>query len=302
MIALDAEIVEKLATIRLVIMDIDGTLISGDETSFENVVHQLRKLKNLGIGFSIATGRTICGAASVTQKLREVGSQLPPMITYNGAVVLSGQDSSVLTRRLIDRIPFEAVIRRCRQEDIAPLVYACGADFDFVPRETVYSEGRERPDPDFNGMEIRIVKDLTKVEHDIVAILVDAPDPVRRVRLLAELAAEFRQALRVTTSGGRYIEICHPLGTKLAAMAELARTRHIRVSQIMAIGDNFNDMEMIVGAGVGVAVANAPEQVLKAAMLRTSLPSGKGVVEALRALTRAVRSTPPHRNSRADVA
>jgi hydroxymethylpyrimidine pyrophosphatase-like HAD family hydrolase len=59
---------------------------------------------------------------------------------------------------------------------------------------------------------------------------------------------------------------------------------------------------MIVGAGVGVAVANAPEQVLKAAMLRTSLPSGKGVVEALRALTRAVRSTPPHRNSRADVA
>jgi hypothetical protein len=276
-------------------MDIDGTLVSGDETSFENVIIQLRKLKVLGISFSIATGRTICGASAVTQKLREVGSQLPPMITYNGAVVLSGMDSSVLTRRLIDRNLFEAVIRRCRQAGIAPLVYACGAKFDFVPQETVYSEGGERPDPDFNGMEIRIVPDLVAVNDDIVAVLVDVPDPGRRAALLAELAAEFRQKLRVTTSGGCYIEICHPLGTKLAAMAELARTRHIDVSQIMAIGDNFNDIEMIKGAGVGVAVANAPGPVLDAARLRTSLPSGRGVVEALRALTRAVRSTPRQR-------
>jgi Cof subfamily protein (haloacid dehalogenase superfamily) len=292
LITLDAVLAPKLAGIRLVLMDIDGTLISGDTNTFGNVLTQLRKLRPLGIGISIATGRTICGASFVTKQLQELGSHLPPMITYNGAVVLSGRDSSVVERRLIDRSAFEAVIKRCRAKGVEPLAYACGAQFDFVPRETVYTEGAPHPDPDFNGMKIRSVPDLLAVVDDFVAVLIEAPATEARSEIMAELSQTFGQTLRVTTSGGRYIEICHPLGTKLNAMTELARMQRISVQQIMAIGDSFNDVEMIAGAGVGVAVANAPEAVQRVATLRTTLPSGQGVVQALRALTRAVRSWP----------
>src|SRR4051812_33374311 len=122
-------------------MDIDGTLVDADHPTFENVVDQLRKLKLLSIGFSIATGRTIRGASIVTQRLTDIGAHLPPMITYNGAVVLSAADSKIVTRYLIDRAAFEAVVRRCRELGIEALAYACQQHFDFLPEETVYCEG-----------------------------------------------------------------------------------------------------------------------------------------------------------------
>jgi haloacid dehalogenase-like hydrolase len=56
---------EKLRKIRLVLMDFDGTLIRADKSTFDNVLVQLRKLRRLRIGFSIATGRTIAGASFV---------------------------------------------------------------------------------------------------------------------------------------------------------------------------------------------------------------------------------------------
>ena len=269
-------------------MDIDGTLVSADKSTFDNVLVQLRKLRPLGIGFSIATGRTIAGASFVTKQLQQSGRRLPPMITYNGAVVLAGRDSTVLKRRLIGAEDFRAVIECCRRRAVEVTAYACGSDFDFVPRESVYSEAADPSPKDFNGMDVIPVPDLARVDDDFVAVLVDAKNDASR--LLVLLQGDLGHRLRVTTSGGRYIEICHAMGTKLSAMAELAKIQDIGPDEIMAIGDNYNDMEMIAGAGVGVAVANAPDAVRSVATFQTSLPSGQGVVEALRALARAVRS------------
>ncbi|KQT21355.1 MULTISPECIES: HAD-IIB family hydrolase [unclassified Bradyrhizobium] len=294
MIELDNELAARLRKIRLVLADIDGTLVSADNLTFDNVLAQLRRLKPLRIGFSIATGRTIRGASFATSQLHQSGSRLPPMITYNGAVVLAGKDSTLLSRWLIGRDDFRAVIEACRRRSLGTTAYACGSQLDFIPRESVYSESAQAPVSDFNGMEIRRVSDLTAVDDDFVAVLVEVPAATGE-GLLAELQAELGERVRVTTSGGRYIEICHTSGTKLNAMAELAKMEQLKVEEIMTIGDNYNDLEMIAGAGVGVAVANAPEPVRASATFQTSLPSGQGVVEALRALTRAVRSSPsPH--------
>jgi Cof subfamily protein (haloacid dehalogenase superfamily) len=293
LITLTEQLASRLVKVRLVLMDIDGTLVDSTHSTFENVEDQLRKLKRLNIGFSIATGRTIRGASFVTDRLRQMSSHLPPMITYNGAVVLSAADSKIVQRRLIDRAAFAAIVTRCRSLGIEALAYACGQYFDFLPHETVYSEGASRPQPEFNGMQIRFVDDLLAVDDDFVAVLIDVPDPDIRVALANELSDSFQAVLRVTTSGGGYIEICHPAGTKRDAMAVLARIKGIDISQIMAIGDNYNDKEMIAAAGVGVAVANAPEELRRVAVITCSLPSGQGVVQALRALTRAVRSPLP---------
>jgi Cof subfamily protein (haloacid dehalogenase superfamily) len=290
LIELNSELAGRLRKIRLVLADIDGTLVSADNLTFNNVLTQLRRLKPLRIGFSIATGRTIRGASFVADQLHQSGSRLPPMIAYNGAVVLAGRDSTLLSRRLIEVSDFRAVIEVCRRRSLRTTAYACSSQLDFIPHESVYSECAEAPPTDFNGMEIRRVSDLTVVDDDFVAVLVDVPAGTGE-GLLVNLQSELGKRVRVTTSGGRYIEICHPSGTKLNAMVELAKMQQLKVEEIMTIGDNYNDLEMIAGAGVGVAVSNAPEPVRASATFRTSLPSGQGVVEALRALTRAVRST-----------
>jgi len=291
----DRELVEKLSRVRLVLMDIDGTLVTGDNIEFGNVLNQLRKLRPLDIGFSIATGRTIAGAAFVTERLRELGRLLPPMITYNGAVVLSGSDNTLVSRHLIERGALDALIQAARKAGVCALAYACHAEFGFAPKETVYSEAHDAPRFDFNGMPVVQVADLLAVQDDFVAVLLDCPTLQTKESLILGLQADLGDRLRITTSGPRYIEICHPSGTKRSAMVELARMRKIHPENVMAIGDNYNDEDMIEGAGVGVAVANAPLAVQRVAALRTTLPSGQGVVQALRLLTRAVRSWRPPR-------
>jgi hydroxymethylpyrimidine pyrophosphatase-like HAD family hydrolase len=52
----------------------------------------------------------------------------------------------------------------------------------------------------------------------------------------------------------------------------------------MAIGDNFNDMEMLAVAGIAVAVANAPDEVKRVADMVCALPAGQGAVEAMKML------------------
>src|SRR5512135_685353 len=123
MIRLSEEETQKLAAVRLVLMDVDGTLVTAEKKDFDNVIRQLRKLKVLGIGFSIATGRSIAGVKFVVDHLHTVRARLPPMITYNGAVVIAGQDSSLIETELIDRDAYRALIERCRQRALHPLVY-----------------------------------------------------------------------------------------------------------------------------------------------------------------------------------
>jgi hydroxymethylpyrimidine pyrophosphatase-like HAD family hydrolase len=170
------------------------------------------------------------------------------------------------------------------------MAYACTATPFGVVREITYTEGFDRPTTEFNGSLVRRVDDLLRIEDNIVAVLIRRPAGSAGDALLADLSKGLAGVLRVTTSGGPYLEICHPLGTKRNAMVELAQMLRIETADVMAIGDNFNDLEMIEGAGVGVAVANSPELVRAAAALVCSQSGANGVVEALRVLTRVIRT------------
>ena len=126
--------------------------------------------------------------------------------------------------------------------------------------------------------------------EDVVAILGQQSNLSQDIR--ASVAA-FEQALgadlRITSSGNRYIEVAHLQSTKANAIPVLAQPLDVRLPQIMAIGDNYNDMEMLAACGVGVAVANAPDAVKKAARYVCKREGAEGVIEALRLLLGAVR-------------
>lgn len=286
----DAKTIERLDRIKLVLMDVDGTLVTSDQLTFSRVVHQLRGLRSLGVRSSIATGRTLHGVAPILRQIADVGGgNMPPMITYNGAVVALQKKPLVLNIKTIERAAFQELIKRCRLVGVSVLAYACTATL-FGLEEIAFTERSDGPDTEFNGSAVRRVRDLLQLDHDIVAVLIERPAGDVGDALLAEVTAAFTGTLRVTTSGGRYIEICHRDGTKRNAMLELARMLEIEINQVMAIGDNYNDLEMIEAAGVGVAVANAPEPVKAVARLACSQAGARGVVEALRVLTRVLRT------------
>ena len=177
-------------------------------------------------------------------RLRQVGSRLPPTITYNGAVVLSGHAPSVLLRHLIDRQSFTALVQVCRDRGVPVLAYACKLAMDFTPEEKVYGQGVHY-ETEFNGMPVHSVEDLTTLHSDFVAVLLERPQNLDLGPFVSELRQKFDGKLRITTSGERYVEICDPKGTKVRAMNELAQMLNIEPETIVAIGDNFNDIDMI---------------------------------------------------------
>ncbi len=87
----NSETVARIKRIKLVLMDVDGNAVTSDAQTFSRVVEQLRRLRGIGVHFSVATGRTLHGVSPIVRQMLEVGAKLPPMITYNGAVVAFGE-------------------------------------------------------------------------------------------------------------------------------------------------------------------------------------------------------------------
>lgn len=285
----DPTLAAKLAKVRLVLMDIDGTLVTSSKATFDNVSNQLRRLKPLNIHFSVATGRTIAGSSSVLEQLRKsVGMRMPPAINYNGAVLTSTHDGYLVERHILSPDLVASSIVACRKMGLWPLVYACDDTVSGPPVETVYLDQSAPPSSEFNGMQTKRVPDLSALPGDVVAILADAGSAEGSRSIIAELSVLTGKGLRVSTSGSRYVEICAHEATKVAAMARLAKLHHVGIENVMAIGDNLNDLEMIEAAGVGIAVGNAPDEVRAVADYACSHESAMGVVEALRMLVRVL--------------
>jgi Cof subfamily protein (haloacid dehalogenase superfamily) len=274
-------------------MDIDGTLVTGPEDTLEHITRQLRRLRVANIRFTVATGRTLAGARSVVKRLLSVRMQMPPMIAYNGAVVASPADSAVIRRVTIPKDTYHHLIAEALAQGLSPLVYTCGKRLDLSPVEKVYAQLglANYPDAEFNGMEIQWVPDLDAINvEDVTSVLLCyAPRSSITPSALETLRSRFPKQLSITTSGGRYIEIADLSATKLSALQALATFRRVDLEEFMAIGDSFNDFEMIRSVGVGVAVANAPAEVKAVADYVCDLQAAQGVVEALRWLLSAVR-------------
>lgn len=276
--------------VRLVLIDIDGTLVTSAPGTLENVAAQLRRLRRLNVPFSLATGRTIAGASQVLTLLRDaVGMRMPPAINYNGAVMLSPEDGSLIERHVLGRDLVGRAAEACRSVGVWPMVYACHDTVSGPPIETVYLDNAAPPLAEFNGMETRRVCDVSAVGADVVAILADAGSAQRSATLAYKLDAMLTPNLRASTSGGRYVELCSPRASKLTAMKRLAALYNIGEERVMAIGDNLNDLEMIREAGVGVAVGNAPDEVKAVADYSCTRDGAEGVVEALRMLVRVLQ-------------
>lgn len=279
----------RLGDITIVLMDIDGTLVTSSQTTFTNVSTQLRRLKRLGVHFSLATGRTISGAMPILDRLRaSVSRRMAPMINYNGGVVLSAQDLTLVERHVLPTAGLNTALLTCRSVGLWPIVYTCRHGVSGAPIESVFIEEGTPPAAEFNGMRCERVSNLLDVTEDVVAVLADAGDVETSARLSLELSGKVGDGVRVSTSGSRYLEICSPNSTKLNAMRRMASFTGVGLHQIMAIGDNLNDLDMISAAGVGVAVNNAPVEVKKVASYVCDRDSAEGVVEALRLLARVL--------------
>jgi Cof subfamily protein (haloacid dehalogenase superfamily) len=253
--------VEPKLPVRLITLDIDGTLVGEDQRIGERTRAAITEAMRRGIAVSLVTGRMATSALPFAEQLGLTG----PIVSQQGALVRSmpTPGSKRLGRLLYHRslrpeVTVE-VVRWCRERDLVP-------HFNYLEWMIVGSDETRLDEYRlFVGDRLRLVDDIAARARGPVTKVVAIGEDVHSLEVLDEGRAHFAGRAEVTLSHPRFLEFLAPRVSKGMAVRWLARRTGVPLGQCLAIGDQYNDLEMISEVGHGVAMPSAPAAVQAAA-------------------------------------
>lgn len=286
----DLSDIEPFALLNLIVLDLDGTLISHVDDSpttdiWKRRVGLVASLNYYRVPLTIATGRAYAGARQLAKIVSPQKST--PFILYNGSAVISG-GGVLLAHTAINDTSIQSLHYAVQRTGGSALTYWLRADFagQLEDEWPVFTGRGPAPEREFNGLNV-VTAEQVPPGASCVAALLWAEDNDIKSRLLDTVRQI--EGLSVTASGSQFIEVRPAGSTKAAALTELLRNLHIDPSKVMAIGDNDNDVELLSAVGISVCVANASQSAKSVSRFQTSYPSSRGAIEALDLVTRARR-------------
>ncbi|WP_130864615.1 HAD family hydrolase [Acidipropionibacterium timonense] len=237
-------------TPRLVALDIDGTLVDREGHLPDPVRDAVGRVRDAGVPVVLATGRGLFGATPVHEAL---GLPSGDLVVSNGAVTARTQPLAVVSQVTFDPAP---VIRQVL--DLHPRALVAVEDVG-----AGFRLNRLFPDGELNGrMTIESVDEL--MSRPAARVIVRDPDAPADE--FVELARHLgMQGVSYFVGWSAWLDIAPRGVTKASALADLCRHRGIDPRDVLAMGDGYNDTDMLSWAGRGVAIGDAPEEVKAAA-------------------------------------
>ncbi|MFZ5647861.1 MAG: Cof-type HAD-IIB family hydrolase [Bacillota bacterium] len=260
---------------RMLATDLDDSLLN-DRYEITPVDREaIARAVSAGVRVVLATGRMFRSALPYALDL----GLDTPLVTYQGAFVKFPDNGKVLYNR---PVPLEIAL------DLVETVTAAGFHTNIYIDDNLLVEKlteESRIYQEISGIEPVVVGDLARYlreeRRDPTKILmVSSRDKIDR--LWGELGNYFGEKLYITKSKPIFLECMHPESTKGRALKAVAGYYGISPADIIVVGDSYNDLEMIRYAGLGVAVANAREEVKKSAGFVTLSNNDGGVARVIR--------------------
>ena len=240
--------------IRLLAIDLDGTLVDDRLEMDPRDVAAVKSATAAGVTVVLATGRMFKSSLRYAQPLGLTG----PIINYQGAVVRDIASGDVWYRCELTVPMQQRVLALAEPRDWHVNAYV---------EEQVYT-ARARPEADLYARVAMVpyetVGPLSKwVCQDSTKIVLVDLDPADVPARIVELTTWMGDVARVTRSLDWFVEVVNPQVSKARALEMVADRLGVAQAEVGAIGDNLNDEDMVRWAGFGVAMGNAP-QALKA--------------------------------------
>lgn len=268
-------------TYRLLVLDLDGTVM-GDNFLIRSAVREaVRCAQAAGAAVTLATGRAFDSALPFAHQL----GITTPLICYQGGMIQSPVDGAVLHEATFPRPLAQELIAWVAAREQKPFhssawtpepqrsagdysVEAGKVEVTMFLDDVLHLE-RPRHGPEFYqrwfGLPVRQVHNLAEAMQadPIKSILIAHPATCDEI--LPELKAAFAGRLQIVRSHPLFVEAIPLEVSKGRAMAWLAAHLGIPQAATIAVGDNENDLPMIEWAGLGVAMGNATVEVKAAA-------------------------------------
>lgn len=263
------------AEVRLVVTDMDGTLLDEHGRVPEALWPLLDRMRQRGVVFAPASGRQY----ATLHRMFERAAEGMPFIAENGSYVV--RDGLALSAHLIDRAVVERVVASMRAlaktgPDLG--VVLCGVRSAYVERtDAAFVDEASR-----YYARLETVEDLLAVDDAILKLaLFDFGDAASE--LLPSLE-EVRETHQVVVSGEHWIDVMDRDVNKGVAVRELQRELGIGAEHTVAFGDYHNDLQMLDAAGISFAMANAHPDVVARARFVAPANTEHGVVATLHRL------------------
>ena len=256
---------------RLISSDLDGTLLNSSHQLSEKNEAAILGLVGAGRVFSLSTGRPLQGVTAIIDLFE---ADLPFAI-YNGAIVITSKSKQVLYEGVLDGNHAEEIIRFGFQHGATQLVYKSGVLFVSEINKMVQTY------MDIVGVTPVVTNELIKVASDGVTKVIWRDRPDKIAELQAMVGQHVEGKANCCSSSPFLLEFFDVDSSKGVAMQVIGAHYNIAQSEMMAIGDGFNDISMIEYAALGVAMGNAPQQVKDVADVVTLTNDEDGAAEAI---------------------
>lgn len=263
--------------IKLIAIDLDGTLLDSHKKVSEKNKAALAAAKAQGVKVVICTGRPLRAIRPYLEEL-SLKDEGDYSITFNGGLVQKNDSGEIIEK---------ATLQLAEVHELVELAQSLNLPLDIVSEEVVLSlqtspeyssiYGILNPLLDCRPFPIEQLDDTRLYNKAVIAYHQEVLDPQ-----ILKIPEAIRARYEVIKTRNNLLEFMPKGITKAYGISLLARDLGIEKKEIMAIGDEENDLPMIAYAGIGVAMANAVPMVKEAADVLTASNDEDGVAAVLK--------------------
>ncbi len=239
---------------KLIACDLDETLLTTNDPHVSDVnADAVKKLRPLGVKFVPATGRNFLTVKETLEELGLYGLENEYVISLNGAVISENRNDRILHFQGIDYGLVKEIYERSKNYDVGLHVYT---DRETYVKDLPDYEKEILKDRDLHFIEFKEIEELRDKKLTKILYVNRDYDYLKRVE---QDFSDIMEQVDISYSSNRYFEFNAKGVNKGNALIRLCEILKIDRSEVIAIGDNFNDKTMIEVAGLGIGVANTIE-------------------------------------------
>lgn len=261
--------------IKMLVLDIDGTLTNSQKEITKETKRAIHLIQERGHKVMLASGRPTPGMKRYAEELQleKYGGYL---LSFNGGRIINCRTGEIVFQKMFPATLIPQIYRFAKLNDCGILTYY-GDKIISGTRLDEYTAIESR----INGMPIQEVTNFVEfVDFDVNKLLLTA-DGDRAEKYVDLLNEKYKDRISVYRSEPFFIEMM-PLGVdKAASIDRMLSTVGMTRENIICCGDGYNDVTMIEYAGVGVAMANARDQVKEKADYITKSNDEDGIVQVI---------------------
>jgi Cof subfamily protein (haloacid dehalogenase superfamily) len=258
--------------IRLVLSDVDGTLVTPDKELTPEAIAAVNQLREAGILFAVTSGRPPKGLTMLIEPL----DLTTPLGGFNGGL-MTDRNLDILQELIVQDDIVHPIIDVLESHGLSVWVYqgtdwfVLDMDGPHVAHESDVCQFRPSQLESFDG-----------IHGDVIKVVGVSDDPGVVASATAELNEKFSAQVSATSSQTYYIDVTHHDANKGKVVAFLAEKYGLDRSEIATIGDMANDVLMFEKSGLSIAMGNASDDVKAAASFSTESNHDNGFALAMK--------------------